>query len=343
MKPTVAVALSGGTDSAIAALVLQSAGHKVVGIHFILNEDAFAASQRQRAEEVARHLGIALHVHDAIELFKSLIVTPSRAEYCAGRTPNPCVTCNRVVKFGALLEHSRALGADLMATGHYARVEAMSGRYSLLRATDRHADQSYFLYSIKPDILRHILFPLGTMARSEVHAIADREGFAAFKPSQDICFQVRPEREELQGDVVDIEGHIVGHHRGLESFTIGQRRGLGIATGKPLYIVRIDAEQNRVVVGGDEDLVCNAALLREATWFSGSPPSPQQAVQAKARYRARATPARVVTNEDGAAGVLFDEPQRAVAPGQSIVLYDGEVVLGGGIVAETYGGRRVEI
>ena len=331
MKSTVAVALSGGADSAVAAHVLLSAGHSVFGIHYVLNDDAHAQAQKARAEVVARHLGTEIHVHDATLLFASRVVRPAREEYRAGRTPNPCVVCNRVVKFGALLDHAIALGADLLATGHYARIGRKDDRSTLMRGMDRHADQSYFLYSIEPRALERILFPLGAVQRREVSAIATREGLVAGKSSQDICFDVRPEIEEPSGNVVDLDGHIVGRHRGLGSFTVGQRRGLGIATGAPLYVVRIDAGHNEVVVGSQEDLVCQGATLRDVRWMAGHPPSSRQEVQAKARYRARATSAHVLT-EDITTAVIFDEPQRAVAPGQSVVLYDGEEVLGGGIV-----------
>ena len=335
MKSTVAVALSGGADSAVAAHVLLSTGHRVLGIHYVLNNDSHAQTQRERAEAVARHLGVILDVREATGLFESLVITPSREEYRAGRTPNPCVVCNRTVKFGALLDHAIGMGADQMATGHYARIGLRDGRSTLMRAVDGHADQSYFLYSIEPHALECVLFPLGSMQRREVSSIAAREGLVAGKSSQDICFDVFPGTEERSGDVVDLDGHIVGRHRGLSSFTIGQRRGLGIATGSPLYVVRVDAEQNEVVVGSEKDLVCRAATIRDVRWLAGHPPSSGQEVQAKVRYRAKSTPARVLT-DDLATIVVFDEPQRAVAPGQSVVIYDGEEVLGGGIVNVTH-------
>jgi len=339
---TVAVALSGGADSAVVALFLRAAGYDIFGIHLVLNQDAHAKVQREKAEGVARHLGIDLHVHDAIRLFTSLVVTPSRTEYQAGTTPNPCVTCNRVIKFSALLDHARALGANTLATGHYARVEEIAGRHVLMRALDRQADQSYFLYSIDAAVLPRILFPLGGMRRSEVRAIAAQEGFSSGKPSQDICFDVRPESEGTPGDVVDIDGNVVGRHRGLGSFTIGQRRGLGVDTGSPLYVVRIDAHRNEVVVGSDADLFCTTASLGQVRWLSSEPPSSHQEVQAKVRYRSRSTPAHVVTSGDGSTVVLFAEPQRAVAPGQSAVLYDDDIVLGGGIVEGNCSGSLVE-
>ena len=233
------------------------------------------------------------------------------------------------------LDDALALGADLLATGHYARVGTTVGHNHLMRALDRHADQSYFLYSVEPHALARILFPLGSMLRSDVRAIAARESVADGGSSQDICFDVSPRGEQFPGNVVDLEGHIVGRHRGLGSFTIGQRRALGIATGKPMYVVRIDAGRNQAIVGSEEDLVCKATTLRDVRWLVSHPPSSHQEVQAKARYRATATAARVSTS-GSAIVVVFSEHQRAVAPGQSVVLYDGEIVLGGGIVDTTH-------
>jgi tRNA-specific 2-thiouridylase len=335
MKPTVALALSGGSDSAVAAHVLLKADYRVFGVHYVLSDSPSARSQQVQAETVARQLGIEFHICDATNLFASAVIQTSREEYRNGRTPNPCVTCNRVVKFGALLDEALALGADAYATGHYARTEIGDNHDTLLRAVDRHADQSYFLYSIERRALAQILFPLGCMHRRDVRAIAARVRLATGEPSQDICFDVRPSGDQSPGNIVNLDGEVVGRHRGLGSFTVGQRRGLGIAEGKPMYVVRIDSGRNQAVVGSEEDLLCKAATLRDVRWLVNHPPSPHQEVQAKTRYRTPAATARIITL-GSAAVVIFSEHQRAVAPGQSVVLYDGEIVLGGGVVNTTH-------
>ena len=334
MKSTVAVALSGGTDSAVAALLLKSAGHSVTGIHLILNRDARSYAQRDRAEEIARGIDLPFHVYDATDAFASLVIEPTRSEYLAGRTPNPCVRCNRLVKFGLLVQYALSQGASLVATGHYARTGQREGRSVLMRAMDRHADQSYFLYAVQRGVLDRLVFPLGSKPRRDVRAMAGDHGIVA-APSQDICFDVRSGGKPSTGNIVDQEGNVIGRHQGLQSFTIGQRRGLGISTGTPQYVVRIHVQSNEVVVGSAADLSCHEAEIRDENWQAGPPKSPEQQVMAQVRYRARPVPAHVFTGR-GRTRVVFDEAQSAVAPGQSLVLYDGDVVLGGGTIEAAF-------
>ena len=334
MKSTVAIALSGGTDSAVAALVLKSAGYSVTGIHLILNRDARSYAQLERAEEIARRIDLPFRVYDATDAFSSMVVEPTRSEYLAGRTPNPCVRCNRMVKFGLLVQYALSQGAGLLATGHYARIGEREGRSVLMRALDRHADQSYFLYAVERGVLDRVVFPLGSKQRHDVRDIAEDYGIEA-TPSQDICFDVQDGVAPHPGNIVDQEGTVIGRHGGLQSFTIGQRRGLGIPTGTPRYVVRIRVESNEVVVGSAQDLSCQEAEIRDENWQAGPPKSPEQQVMAQVRYRARPVPAHVFSNPGGTR-VVFDEAQSAVAPGQSLVLYDGDVVLGGGTIEAAF-------
>lgn len=343
MRQRVAVALSGGADSAVAAMVLRRGPYELCALHLLLTDTPASVAQSEQAQILARRLGIELHVVDLVQEFSSRVVAPFCSEYSSGRTPNPCVVCNRSIKFGVMLEEALARGADRLATGHYARLERRSGRTLLLRALDRQADQSYFLYAVDGPALERVLLPLGAMTRKEVHSIASNEGLPTGKPSKDICFVndrsyhrfVASRVSSTPGDIVDTGGRVLGQHRGLPFYTVGQRRGLGIALGEPRYVVQLDARLNRLVVGTEGELYSEAATLRNPSWPAGAPPDSTLDVHAKTRFRSRGTPSHL-TLSPGEMYVRFDEPQRAIAPGQSIVFYDGDVVLGGGIVHEAH-------
>ncbi len=342
MTERIGVALSGGADSALAAWKLSAQGYDVLGLHLLLTRSAESEQLVHRTTQTAGRLGIRLEILDATDAFASRVIAPFCAEYGAGRTPNPCVSCNREIKFDLLLNAARERGADRLATGHYARVGTYGGRPALLRAADRHADQSYFLYAIDAAVLDRLVLPLGEASRRDVRAWAGEQGLVSGKSSQDICFLggrdlhsfVSQHIPVTPGEVVDVQGRVMGRHRGLAHYTIGQRHGLGIALGTPAYVVQLDSRHNRVVIGEDGDLLCEAARLRDMRW-QVPPQGVTLQAEARVRYRAQAV-AATVSLDAGGATVRFERPQRAVAPGQSVVLYNNDVVLGGGVVVRTF-------
>jgi len=347
MRQRVAVALSGGADSAVAALILKQSPCEVLAMHLLLTNTPASLAQLEQAQALSRRLGIEMHIVDLVQEFASLVVAPFCSEYAAGRTPNPCVVCNRSIKFGVMLREALLRGADRLATGHYARVERHTGRSMLLRARDKRADQSYFLYAVDGAAFERVLLPLGAMTRQEVHSMASDEGLPTGRPSRDLCFVndrsyhffMASRVSSSGGDIVDTGGRVLGRHRGLPFYTVGQRRGLGVALGEPQYVVRLDARVNRLVVGTEDELYSEAATLRSLSWLAGKPPDGTMDVHAKARLRSRGTSAHV-TFSPGEAYVRFSEAQRAVAPGQSIVFYDEDIVLGGGVIHEAHGKAR---
>ena len=336
----IAVALSGGVDSAVAAALLQQQGHRLVGITMNLLPDAALDTA---AEQVADHLGIPLHRIDLTAAFEQQVITPFVTSYLDGETPNPCVRCNRLVKFGLLLEQARLLGAAKLATGHYARVlQNADGRAHLHAACDRHKDQSYFLAAIGQEALQQILFPLGEMSgKDQVRQLARDFGLpvAAAKDSQDVCFlpdsgyseflERRLANPSAQGLIVHRSGRLLGRHNGFWRYTVGQRKGLGIAWSEPLYVLEISAARNRVVVGEQQYLYAPGLLADQTVWFDQSPSAPFEAY-CKIRYRHAPVPCRVEPQEGAGIRVLFHEPQRAVTPGQTVVIYQGDEVLGAG-------------
>ena len=338
MSERIGVALSGGADSALAASLLLSQGQPVFALHLLLVRGSAAEEQARRAADVARKLGIQLEVIDAVDAFADHVIAPFCAEYASGRTPNPCVTCNRHIKFGLLLDVALQCGADRLATGHYARIARGAGGYTLLRAADHQADQSYFLYAVDPSALERLLFPLGELFRSDVRALAAGQHLARGRSSQDICFVAGRDYGRFvadrvatePGDIVDTLGRLQGRHRGLPFYTVGQRHRLGVTLGQPAYVVHLAPQRNEVVIGTRDDLLCAGARLDAVRWLA-QPRETQFRAQARIRFRARSCTADVAVGA-GSAVVTFEEPQRAVAPGQSLVLYDGDTVLGGGVV-----------
>ncbi len=351
----VVVAMSGGVDSSVAAALLVEQGCEVIGVTMHLAGDASRCCSLDDADDarrVAERLGIRHYVANYTAEFRSEVIEPFADAYLAGRTPIPCVACNRRFKFRHLLRRARALGAEAVATGHYARIDRdpATGLRRLRRAVDEDKDQTYFLFDLDQDQLERVRFPLGGLRKGEVREEARRIGLAtAEKPeSQEICFvpdgdyaaavaEIRPDALPGEGDVVDEAGRVLGRHGGVHRFTIGQRRGLGIAADRRLFVTALDAPANRVVVGGADALLARAALLEGVTWIAGDPPPDPIRVSLRIRHRHEGAVARLELAPGGAARAHFDEPARAVAPGQAAVFYDGDVVLGGAWIA---GGSR---
>jgi tRNA-specific 2-thiouridylase len=338
-KSRIAVALSGGLDSAVAASLLKDAGHKIEGIHMQVWDSPASQYQRHQAEALCSRLGIHFRSVDLRGEFDHHVVEYFRQEYRRGRTPNPCVVCNRDIKFGILLERALSSGADYLATGHYARVEHSNGGYRLLKATDASKDQSYFLYTLTQERLAHVLFPLGSYLKDEAGPIAARKGLPVAKPSRDICFVsrsnyrsfLRRHSADSPCQIVDSRGEILGQHQGAGYCTIGQRHGLGVATGRPLYVIRIEPEGNRIVLGSERQLYSQTVGVAELGWVAGNPPLEHLSVAGKIRYRSREAEASLSVRRDRGE-VRFARAQRAVTPGQAIVFYRGEEVLGGGTI-----------
>jgi len=345
----VLVAMSGGVDSSVAAALALEAGHEVVGAtlkQWVGPDGAMGGcctvGDAEDARRVAAVLDVPHYVLDYVEEFRRVVVEPFAAGYLAGTTPNPCVECNRRVRFGALLEQAAALGCDAVATGHHARVGRDGARRHLLRGADRAKDQSYVLFRLSASDLDRVMFPVGAMTKAEVRDHAARLGLrVAAKPdSQDLCFVASGGvREFLRGrfpeaarpgPVVDGDGVEVGRHDGAVGFTVGQRKGLGVAAGERRYVVEVRPDTGTVVVGDRAALMAGGCRVEDAS-FPNGPIAGRAEVQL--RYRSAAAPG-VVRTDDGGFVVRFDEPQAAVAPGQAAVLYRGERVVGGGTIAE---------
>ena len=339
-KRKVAVALSGGLDSSVATLLLKEAADEVIGIHMGLWDCSSFDDQAHRAENICRILDIRYHQVDLREEFESRVVDYFCREYQQGRTPNPCVACNQCMKFGILLDKALSLGADYLATGHYARVEYSRDGYCLLKAKYTRRDQSYFLYTLTQEKLGRVLFPLGEHSKDEVRQMAKRAGLPiAAKSSQDVCFISQKNYgaflsqrfDTLPGDVIDTQGKKLGQHRGIAFHTVGQRHGLGLASGKPLYVIRIEPERNRIVLGHENELYSEGLTARELNWISGMAPREPLAVRAKIRYRSKEAEATLFFRNNSV-DVHFVQPQKAVTPGQAVVFYNVGEVLGGGII-----------
>jgi len=347
----VVAALSGGVDSSVAAALLVESGRDVIGVTLNLAGGASrccSLADADDARRVADHLGIRFYVANYAERFRGEVILPFADEYLSGRTPIPCVACNSRFKFDYLLERARVFGADRVATGHYARVDVDpdTGRLRLRCAVDRQKDQTYFLFELGQAQLEAIEFPLGELEKGEVRARARELGLTtAEKPeSQEICFvpdgdyaraveRIRPDRLPGGGEIVDREGRLLGGHPGIHHFTVGQRRGLGLSAERPLYVAELDAERNRVVVGAADDLNAKGARLERVSWISGLVPDRAVRASVRVRYRHVGASASIEARAGGQALVGFDQPVRAVAPGQAAVFYDGDVVLGGGWIA----------
>lgn len=348
-KGRVAVAMSGGVDSAAAALLLQQAGYEVWGVTLRLQSCAGAVEAAEAEIDAARRaaeaLGIPHRVLDLRERFRSAVMDRFVSEYLAGRTPNPCVDCNREIKFGALLDWALEQGANYLSTGHYARVDQAgeNGRWRLLRGTDRRKDQSYVLYQLTQRQLSHLLLPLGSYDKPAIRSLVENRGLSNARKadSQDICFipdgdyaafLARSGAELVPGEFVDQAGRVLGRHKGLPCYTPGQRKGLGVSAREPVYVLRKEAASNRIILGPDSALYTTELTAERVNWLSVPPPEGPMAVTAKTRYTQREAAATAELLPDGRLHVRFQEPQRAVTAGQAVVLYVGDAVAGGGTI-----------
>jgi tRNA-uridine 2-sulfurtransferase len=344
----VAIGLSGGVDSSTAAAILQSRGYEVVGLTLWLmkGKGQCCSEGMVDAAELCEQLGIPHHIVDSREVFEANIVNYLVAGYSDGITPLPCSACNKTVKFGPMVKYAREeLGIDKIATGHYAQItyDEVSGRYQLQRAVDRNKDQSYFLYDLSQEMLAASVFPLGEYVKAQTRQIAADYGLktADKAESQDLCLveshgsmqtfldkYIAPKK----GDIVNLEGKVLGQHDGVHHYTIGQRKGLGIAAAEPLYVVGLDAVTNKVIVGDRTSADKTECTVARVNWVSIDAPTAPIRAEVQVRYRSSAVPVTVIPLENSRVKLVFDEPQFSITPGQAAVWYDGDVVIGGGII-----------
>jgi tRNA-specific 2-thiouridylase len=350
-------------DSAVAASLLIEQGHTVVGATLWLwdgpasphSASDSALTPVERARRVADQLGIPFSLVDAREAFQARVVDYFVDEYAAGRTPNPCVICNHTIKFALLLDRASAMGATYVATGHYARVHKRGNRCQLLRGVDENKDQSYFLHRLSQSQLARVLFPLGELTKNEVRQIAHHRGLVvAQQPeSQDVCFQVEGDYRHFlarqapdlfqPGPILDTSGRVLGQHTGLPAYTIGQRKGLGITAPLPMYVLAIDVAQNALLVGTAEELGWDECTVEDMVYIDGEERSAEFRATAQIRYRARAARVSVLPSSQGGVRVRFDSSQRDITPGQFLVLYDEQVVIGGGAIVSRLARRRAPV
>ena len=357
-KKKALIAMSGGVDSSVAAYLMTREGFECIGAMMRLFDEQFlpeggessccSLDDAEDARSVARRLGFPFYVFNAKVEFEEKVIRKFIRCYECGATPNPCIDCNRYLKFDHLMRKSMELGCDYVVTGHYARIryDQPSGRYLLYKAADLSKDQSYVLYSLTQEQLSRTKFPLGEMTKTQARAIAEEQGFinSRKRDSQDICFV--PDGDYVgfmerytgktypQGDFLDLSGKVVGTHNGAVSYTLGQRKGLGLAMGAPVYVCAKDMEKNTVTVGPNEALFSHTLIAQDWNWFPFPALTEPLRVSAKARYNQPPQPATVYPEPDGRAKVIFDAPQRALTPGQAVVLYDGDLVVGGGTITE---------
>ncbi len=358
------VAMSGGVDSSVAAALLQQQGYEVIGITMNVwdyDRDPCASATAKSccspkdvndARRVCEQLGIPFYPMNYREDFKNLVVNPFIDAYVHGRTPNPCVLCNDLLKFDKLYKQAKILDADVLATGHYARIVEKNNKFLLLRGVDRGKDQSYFLFGLKRPALEMVRFPLGELSKEQTRELAGQFGLRTEnkRESQDVCFvangsyadlvQTDPRLKDVNtGDIVDLSGKVLGKHNGFYRYTIGQRRGLGVAAAERLYVIGIDPEQNRVIVGSEEETYQSELVLDGLSLVDHSTLQPERKIVCQIRSRHAGAPAKLMSIDDetirpgGRAKVIFDEPQSAITPGQAAVFYDGDEVLGGGWIA----------
>lgn len=356
-KKSVMLGMSGGVDSSVAAAVLLEQGYDVIGATMQIWPDMDEERQKTEggccslsavddARRVANRLGIPYYVLNFKDVFEQKVISYFKDEYLKGRTPNPCIACNRYVKFDAMLRKAASMGIDYVATGHYAIVEydEMRKRYLLKKSATDKKDQTYALYNLTQYQLERTLMPIGSYTKERVREIAREIGLTvANKPdSQEICFvedndygrfiSENTDHKIVPGDFVDTKGKVLGRHKGIVHYTIGQRKGLGITLGKPAFVIDIDVEKNRVVLGDDTEVFNNSLTAGDINFISIDELQDSMRVKAKIRYSAKEADALISPLEDNRVKVVFDSPQRAITPGQSVVFYDGDVVVGGGVI-----------
>lgn len=352
----IVVAMSGGVDSSSVAWMLKEEGHEVVGCTFDLWPEAWRTGAAEDARRVCVQIGAPHRVVRAHEDFEREVIAYFRSEYLRGRTPNPCVRCNPRIKFALLLRLAQEVAADAVATGHYARVgrDAGTGRFAIRRAICREKDQSYVLHGLSQGQLSRVVLPLGQWegSKDDLRRLAGKAGLKTQNrpDSQEVCFVPDGDYAAFVeagapgplrgGNVVDMSGNVLGRHKGVHRFTIGQRRGLGVAVGYPLYVVRIDAESGEVLVGPRNAAESPGLCAGEVHWVSVPPPEAPFRAEAQIRYAHRPAPCTVEPLQGGGAKVLFDEPQSAVTPGQAAVFYDGDLLLGGGTIEKATAGKQ---
>ena len=359
MKKRVLMAMSGGIDSSVAAILLQEQGFDLVGVTFrtfdSITESCIAREKGCcsvdaifEAKHLAEQLGFEHHILDVRDLFRKTVIQDFIDQYLQCRTPNPCVLCNPIIKWGRVLEMADELGCDYIATGHYARIAHEGDRYFLQKGVDTQKDQTYFLWKLTSEQLQRTLFPLGGLTKQEVRQIAADHGFVKLsqkKESEEICFVtdddyrhfLQDEVPDLQermpaGEFVTTEGKVVGKHQGLYNYTVGQRKGLGIALGEPAYVVALQPDTNRVVLGRREDLQHSHCVVSDLNLTKDPDFEEGREVICRSRYRSAGTPAKLYHLDGGHVEIVFSEPVFAVTPGQSAVFYDGDDVFGGGII-----------
>jgi len=349
------IAMSGGVDSSVVAYIMRSAGYDCVGAMLKLCGEALpnadgcgTLSHAADARSVADRLGIPFTCIDATAQFRRDVIDPFVHSYESGQTPNPCVACNKHMKFGLLLQEALAAGCDVLATGHYAQItqNPETGRYLLHKAVDKNKDQTYFLAGLTQEQLSHLQFPLGAFSKEQVRQIAQEQGFltAGKRDSQDICFVPSGDYVSFMraytgntypaGDYLDLQGNVVGRHNGAVSYTIGQRKGLHLAMGQPVYVCSKDMQKNTVTVGPESALYAKSLRANNWNWLPFPTLTEPLSVTAKVRYRHTEQPATVYPEENGFARVEFDIPQRAITAGQAVVLYQGDFVVGSGTIVE---------
>ena len=359
MKKRVMIGMSGGVDSSVAAYLLKEQGYDVIGVTMKLWQDdddelieneggCCSLAAVEDARQVADKIGIPFYVLNFSDVFKEKVIEPFIDEYLNGRTPNPCISCNKHIKFDDFFRKARQIGCDYVATGHYAKIEKdeESGRFLLKKSVTDKKDQTYALYNLTQEQLEHTLLPIGDYEKDRVREIAKEMGMDVHnKPdSQEICFvkdndyagyvKKHSKKRIEEGFFVDTKGNVLGKHNGIINYTIGQRKGLGIALGKPMFVVDIDPVRNTVVLGDNEDIFNKVLIAKDVNFISidGVKEDEPIRVEAKIRYSAKPSPATVYKHGEDAIKIVFDEPQRAITKGQSVVMYNGDVVVGGGII-----------